>query len=169
MDKETSPNPAQRLAHIVQRGFTFSYEFLPFLVLFLYHSQPPYLFFQREKRSIAFFTLYFHWFFFPCPFTTILNWNRNPVMFKLELNLESDDMWVCLKLDKMSSPFLHSNAWEKMSTCLHRYGDWLPFSNGTEYFYMQCVQYLGYWVIAEGFRALLQGKCPVLRELVQSS
>lgn len=62
-------------------------------------------------------------------------------MFKLELNLESDDIRMGLKLDKMSSPFNWLGKYVNLLTEI-----WgLTFSNSTECFYNQCVQYLRHW------------------------
>lgn len=93
------------ISHVIQREQTFSYKFLLFLVLFLYHSQPPLeQTFLKQSTPLPFFGVFFHW-FFPCPFTILLKWNMNLVMFKIELDLESDDIWTDFKLDKINSLF----------------------------------------------------------------
>lgn len=63
-----------------------------------------FIYFLEQSTPLPFFGFFFHW-FFPCPFTILLKWNMNLAMFKIELDLESDDIWTGLKLDKINSSF----------------------------------------------------------------
>lgn len=118
------------------------------------------------ERSTPLPFLLFFSLILPCPFTIFLEWNMNLVMFKIELVLESDDIWTGFKLDKMNSSF----------SCLGKDINMFREMWGLTYVFkqhrMSFQEFCAIFGILSRCRRILYPttqRAPVLRALIQSS